>query len=67
MAVKIDTVIIDPEQTSRELIVNYLSNIEDINIIRQFNDILSAQEYIQESRPPLIIVDITKKQTFLLI
>ena len=61
MAVKIDTVIIDPEQTSRELIVNYLSNIEDINIIRQFNDILSAQEYIQESRPPLIIVDITKK------
>ena len=61
MAVKVDTVIIDPEQTSRELIVNYLSNIEDINITHQFNDILSAQDYIFESRPPLIIVDITKK------
>ena len=61
MAVKIDTVIIDPEQTSRELIATYLETIDDINIIQQFKDILSAQDYIIENRPPLVIVDITKK------
>ena len=61
MAIKIDTVIIDPEETSRELIATYLETIDDINIIQQFKDILSAQDYIIENRPPLVIVDITKK------
>lgn len=61
MAIKIDTVIIDSEETSRELIANYLETVDDINIIQQFKDILSAQDYIIENRPPLVIVDITKK------
>lgn len=61
MAIKIDTVIIDSEETSRELIANYLETVDDINIIQQFKDILSAQDYIVENRPPLVIVDITKK------
>ena len=61
MAIKIDTVIIDSEETSRELIINYLETVDDINIIQQFKDILSAQDYIIENRPPLVIVDITKK------
>ncbi len=61
MATKIDTVIIDSEQTSRELIANYLSQVSDINILQNFNDILSAQDYITENRPSLIIVDITQK------
>ena len=61
MAIKIDTVIIDPEETSRELIATYLETIDDINIIQQFKDILSAQDYIIENRPPLVIVDIIKK------
>lgn len=61
MAIKIDTVIIDSETTSRDLMATYLENIEDINIMQQFNDILVAQDYIIENRPPLVIVDITKK------
>ena len=61
MAIKIDTVIIDSEETSRELIASYLETVDDINIIQQFKDILSAQDYIIENRPPLVIVDITKK------
>lgn len=61
MAIKIDTVIIDSETTSRDLMATYLEGIDDINIMQQFNDILSAQDYIIENRPPLVIVDITKK------
>lgn len=64
MGIKIDTVIIDSENTSKELILNYLNDIEDINIMQQFNDILTAQDYIIENRPSLVIVDITKKTNF---
>ena len=61
MAPKIDTVIIDQEQTSRDLIAAYLQQVSDINIVQHFSDILSAQDYITENRPPLVIVDITQK------
>ena len=64
MGIKIDTVIIDSENTSKELMLNYLNDIEDINIMQQFNDILTAQDYIIENRPSLVIVDITKKTNF---
>ena len=61
MGIKIDTVIIDPESTSKELIANYLEQVDDINVIQQFGDILSAQDYITTNTPQLVIVDITKK------
>ncbi len=61
MGIKIDTVIIDSEDTSRELMTTYLEGIEDINIMQQFSDVLTAQDYIIENRPPLVIVDVTKK------
>jgi len=61
MGIKIDTVIIDPENNSRELILNYLAKIEDINVTQEFNDILTAMNFITESRPNLIIVDISQK------
>lgn len=61
MGIKIDTVIIDSENTSRELIKNYLETVENINIIQEFSDILVAQDYIIENRAHLVIVDITQK------
>ena len=61
MAIKIDTVIIDSEETSKELITSYLNGVDDINVIQQFEDILAARDYITENKPPLVIVDITKK------
>ena len=61
MGIKIDTVIIDPENNSREIILNYLAQIEDINVTQEFNDILTAMNFITESRPNLIIVDISQK------
>ena len=61
MGIKIDTVIIDPENNSREIILNYLAQVPDINITQEFNDVLTAMNFIIESRPNLIIVDITQK------
>lgn len=61
MGIKIDTVIIDPENNSREIILNYLARIEDINVTQEFNDVLTAMNFITESRPHLIIVDISQK------
>ena len=61
MGIKIDTVVIDPENNSRELILNYLAQIEDINVTQEFNDVLTAMNFITESRPNLIIVDISQK------
>lgn len=61
MGIKIDTVIIDSENTSRELIKNYLATVENINIIQEFSDILVAQDYIIENRANLVVVDITQK------
>lgn len=61
MGIKIDTVIIDPENNSRELILNYLAQIQDINITQEFNDVLTAMNFIIENRPNLIIVDISQK------
>ncbi len=61
MGIKIDTVIIDSEETSRELILNYLQDVEDINVLQQFSDILVAQDFIIENKVPLVIVDVTTK------
>ena len=61
MGIKIDTVIIDPENNSRAIILNYLAQVPDINITQEFNDVLTAMNFIIESRPNLIIVDISQK------
>lgn len=61
MGIKIDTVVIDSETNSREIIMNYLAQVENINVTQEFNDILTAMNFIIESRPNLIIVDISQK------
>ncbi len=60
MGIKIDTIIIDSEETSRGLVKNYLGGVKDINIVQEFNDVLHAYNYISENRPNLVIVDITQ-------
>ena len=42
-------------------LVDYLAQIEDINVTQEFNDVLTAMNFITESRPNLIIVDISQK------
>lgn len=66
MSIKIDTVIIDPDKTSRQLISGYLNQISDISIVGEFDDAINSYGEIVELHPNLIIVDISQKQQFTL-
>lgn len=61
MSIKIDTVIIDSEDTTRELIKNYLSKVDDINIVGEFCDAINSYGEIVEMHPNLVIVDISQR------
>lgn len=63
---KINTVIIDAEKVSTELMVEYLKNVENINILQTFDDIKTAYDFILETAPNLIIVDISNDTNKLL-
>lgn len=61
MSIKIDTVIIESDSVSRELIRNYLGKVQDINIIGEFDDAVNSYAEISELHPTLIIVDISQR------
>ena len=61
MSIKIDTVIIDSEDTTRELVKNYLSKVDDINIVGEFYDAINSYGEIVEMHPNLVIVDISQR------
>ncbi len=61
MSIKIDTVIIESDPVSRELIRSYLGKVEDINIIGEFDDAINSYAQISELHPNLIIVDISQR------
>ena len=61
MSIKIDTVIIDSDQVSRELVKSYLARVEDINIIGEFDDAINSYAEITEMHPNLVIVDISQR------
>ena len=66
MSIKIDTVIIDSDATSRELIRTYLTKIEDINVVGEFEDAVNSCVEINEMHPNLVIVDISQRTQFTL-
>lgn len=53
-------VIIDKEEASKNIIKNYLNNIDNIDLDSEFDDIFSAGDYVLENRTDIIIVDISK-------
>jgi len=57
----IDTIIIDSEETSRSLIKTYLSAINEISVVSEFDDVFTGYNYILENRPQLAIIDISEK------
>ena len=42
MSIKIDTVIIDSDETSRGLVTGFLNKVEDINIAGEFQDAINS-------------------------
>lgn len=61
MTNQIPTVIIDTEAQSIELIKLYLNEMENIQVIGEFTDIVEGYNAILEERPAIVIIDISKK------
>ena len=61
MSIKIDTVVIDSDETSRELVGNFLRKVQDINIIGEIQDAINSYGEIVDLHPNLIIVDISQR------
>lgn len=55
----ISVVIIDKEETSKKIIRNYIQNISDIYIDKEFSDAFEAYNYVLENRTNIIIADIS--------
>lgn len=61
MTNQIPTVIIDTESQSIELLKLYLNELDYIQIIGEFEDIVMGYNTILEDRPSIVIIDISKK------
>ncbi len=61
MTNQIPTVIIDTEEQSIELLKLYLENLDYITITDSFNDIVAGYNAVLETRPAIVIIDISKK------
>ncbi len=57
---EIKTIIIDTESVSTELIAEYLKDVGDIEVVKTFDDFKSAQDFVLENAPELIIMDISE-------
>lgn len=61
MTNQISTVIIDTEPQSIELMKLYLKELDYIKVSGEFNDLYSSYNSVIESKPAIVIVDISKK------
>lgn len=61
MTNKTQTVIIDTQQQSIELLRLYLEELDYIEIVGEFTDITSGYNAVLEGRPDVVIIDISKK------
>lgn len=61
MTNQIPTVIIDTEEQSVELLKLYLSEFDYIQVAGEFSDIMVGYNAILESRPSIVIIDISHK------
>lgn len=52
-------VVIDPDDKSREEIQNLLDGFCFVEVIGSFDNIISANDVIQQARPPLMLFDVT--------
>lgn len=61
MTNQIPTVIIDTEAQSIELLKSYLNEVDYIQLIGEYNDIVNGYNAILEDRPAIVIIDISQK------
>ncbi len=56
----INTIIVDSDQTSRELVGKYLKNIDGVNIQETFDNALDAFYHVTKNEVKLVIIDVSK-------
>lgn len=61
MTNQIPTVIIDTEPQSAEVLKLYLEELNYVQVTEVFNDIVSGYNFILETRPSFVIIDISHK------
>lgn len=61
MTSQISTIIVDTEPQAAELLNLYLKELDYIQVTNTFSDIVSGYNAILETRPGLVIIDISKK------
>lgn len=66
MTNQISTIIIDTESQSIELLKLYLKELEYIQVIGEFEDVVTGYNAILEDRPSIVIIDISKKSELVL-
>lgn len=53
-------VIIDKEETSKQIIKNYISKISDVHVDKEFSNLFEAYNYIIDAGTNIIVVDISE-------
>ena len=61
MTNQIPTVIIDTQEQSIELLTLYLKELDFIHVSDTFDNIVTGYNAIMETRPSLVIIDISSK------
>ena len=61
---KLRTVIIEDEMVSRMILENYCRNHPDIELVKDFDDIPSAVDFLKKEHADLILLDIQLKNSF---
>jgi pilus assembly protein CpaE len=58
---QINTILIDAESQSLELLNSYLKDSESIQVVGEFSDFVSGYNAVLEQRPAIVIIDISQK------
>lgn len=61
MTNQVPAVIIDQDIESLELVTSYINEMESIQLVGEFNDLIKGYNSILETRPSIVIVDISHK------
>ena len=62
MGQTLNVIIIDKEETSRNIIKSYLSSVEDISVIGEFYDFDLGYDFVKDNGRCLVLIDVSQEQ-----
>ncbi len=60
---KLKTIIVEDDMVARMILENYCQNHPDIELLKDFDDVENAQEYISREKVDLVLLDIQLKNS----